>query len=117
MLYIADQLPGKCSNFQQKFSFRGKIYMPYDFVLCLGTNCPIKRNCYRFTVKILGRQDFFTTTPYDFTTNSCKHFMSNRPNENKIRMKAYEIWQQAGYPDGKSTENWLQAEKELMEGY
>ncbi|WP_375478550.1 DUF2934 domain-containing protein [uncultured Nostoc sp.] len=48
-------------------------------------------------------------------TNSCEHFISNRPDENKIRLKAYEIWQQMGYPNGKSVEHWLQAEKELID--
>ncbi|MBD2245031.1 DUF2934 domain-containing protein [Nostoc sp. FACHB-888] len=43
------------------------------------------------------------------------NFISNRPDENKIRLKAYEIWQQTGYSDGKSIEHWLQAEKELIE--
>ncbi|MCG6133844.1 MAG: DUF2934 domain-containing protein [Nostoc sp. LLA-1] len=41
--------------------------------------------------------------------------MNQCPDENKIRLKAYEIWQQMGYQDGKSVEHWLQAEKELIE--
>lgn len=87
--------------------------MPDDITRCIGTDCPIKQNCYRFTNKIFGRQDFFAKVPYDFITHSCNHFMSNRPDENTIRLRAYEIWQKMGYPDGKSLEHWLQAEKEL----
>lgn len=88
--------------------------MPYDTTLCPGTNCPIKQNCYRFTAEILGRQNFFAQAPYNLTANSCEYFISNRPDEDKIRLKAYEIWRQISCPDGKSVECWLQAEKELM---
>ncbi len=88
--------------------------MSYDIILCQGNNCPIKQNCYRFTAKVLGRRNSFTKAPYDFTTNDCEHFINNRPDENTIRLKAYEIWQQMGYPNGKSVEHWLQAEKELI---
>lgn len=89
--------------------------MPYDMTMCPGQNCPIKQNCSRFTDEILGRQDFFGEAPYNFTTNSCEYFISNHPDENKIRLKAYEIWQQMGYPNGKSVEHWLQAVKELID--
>jgi hypothetical protein len=33
--------------------------------------------------------------------------------ENRIRERAYEIWQQAGRPEGKAEEQWLQAEAEI----
>jgi hypothetical protein len=33
-----------------------------------------------------------------------------------IVRRAYELWQQAGEPDGKDPEFYLQAEKELNEG-
>lgn len=88
--------------------------MPYDITLCPGENCPIKQNCYRFTLEVVGRQNFFTQIPYSSNTNSCKHFISNLPSEEKIRIKAYQIWQQMGCPNGQSLEYWLQAEKELM---
>ncbi|BAY11820.1 DUF2934 domain-containing protein [Calothrix sp. NIES-2098] len=87
--------------------------MPYDIIMCPGQSCPIKHDCYRFTSEILGRQDFFGTDPYSFSTNSCEYFISNRPDEDSIRLKAYEIWQKSGYADGKSVEHWLQAEREL----
>ncbi|BAY82835.1 hypothetical protein NIES267_23200 [Calothrix parasitica NIES-267] len=88
--------------------------MPYDITLCPGESCLIKQNCYRFTLKVLGRQNFFTQIPCNSTTNSCEHFISNRPPEEKIRIKAYQIWQQMGRPSGQSLECWLKAEKELM---
>ena len=90
------------------------IYMPYDITLCPGKNCPIRQNCYRFTDKIPGRKNFFASVPYQVTTNSCDYFISNRPDDNKIRLKADQIWQQMGCPNHKSVEYWLQAEKELM---
>ncbi|WP_414543783.1 DUF2934 domain-containing protein [Nostoc sp. CCY0012] len=89
--------------------------MPYDVTKCPGKNCPVKQKCSRFTNEILGRQDFFGEAPYNFTTNSCEHFINNCPDENKIRLKAYEIWQQMGYQEGKSVEYWLQAEKALID--
>ncbi|MGB3755370.1 MAG: DUF2934 domain-containing protein [Rivularia sp. (in: cyanobacteria)] len=88
--------------------------MSYDITLCLGKNCPIKQSCYRFTAKIPGKKNFFARIPYNFTTNSCEHLIGNRPDEDKIRLKAYQIWQQMGCPNGKSLECWLQAEKELI---
>ncbi|MEO0933465.1 MAG: DUF2934 domain-containing protein [Cyanobacteria bacterium J06641_2] len=88
--------------------------MPDDITLCPGENCPIKQNCYRFTLQVMGRQNFFTQIPYNSSTNSCKHFISNLPREEKIRIKAYEIWQQMGCPSSQSLECWLKAEKELM---
>jgi hypothetical protein len=33
--------------------------------------------------------------------------------EQRVRERAYEIWQNAGCPDGKSVEHWLQAEAEI----
>ena len=33
--------------------------------------------------------------------------------EQRVRERAYEIWQNAGRPEGKSVEYWLQAEGEI----
>ncbi|MBD2593160.1 hypothetical protein BCD64_25505 [Nostoc sp. MBR 210] len=87
--------------------------MPYDITLCPGKNCPIQKNCYRFTAEIIGRQDFFVEPPYSFVNNCCEYFISNLPDESAIRVKAYEIWQKKGCPGDKAWENWLEAEKEL----
>jgi hypothetical protein len=88
--------------------------MPYDITLCPGQNCPIKQRCYRFSAKVRGRKNFFAKVPYIFNTNSCEYFIINRLDEDRIRLKAYEIWQQMGCPNGYSIQCWLQAEKELM---
>jgi hypothetical protein len=87
--------------------------MLYDITLCLGENCPIKQSCYRFTAKVFGRKDVFAYPPYNFSNNCCEYFICNRPSETKIRLRAYEIWQQMGCQDGKSMQHWLQAETEL----
>ena len=33
--------------------------------------------------------------------------------EQRVRERAYDIWQKAGCPDGKSVEHWLRAEAEI----
>jgi hypothetical protein len=33
--------------------------------------------------------------------------------EERIRERAYEIWERAGRPEGKTVEHWLQAEAEV----
>ncbi len=33
--------------------------------------------------------------------------------EERIRERAYEIWERAGRPEGKTVEHWLQAESEI----
>ena len=33
--------------------------------------------------------------------------------EERIRERAYEIWERAGLPNGKAVEHWLQAEAEI----
>jgi hypothetical protein len=35
--------------------------------------------------------------------------------ENRIRARAYEIWENEGCPHGRDREFWLQAERELLE--
>ena len=37
------------------------------------------------------------------------------PNEEQIRLRAYEIYVERGRADGKDREDWIQAEKELTE--
>jgi hypothetical protein len=34
--------------------------------------------------------------------------------EQKIRERAYEIWERAGHPEGRSVEHWQQAEAEIV---
>ena len=37
------------------------------------------------------------------------------PSEERIRARAYELWEQAGKPDGRGHEFWQQAEQTLRE--
>ncbi len=39
---------------------------------------------------------------------------TNAPFEDKIRLRAYEIYEQRGRTDGQALEHWLQAERELQ---
>ena len=39
-----------------------------------------------------------------------------KPTEEQIRVRAHELWEQAGKPEGREDEFWHQAEKELTEG-
>jgi len=36
--------------------------------------------------------------------------------EEKIRKRAYELWQQEGQPDGRPDDHWYQAEREIDQG-
>jgi Protein of unknown function (DUF2934) len=36
-------------------------------------------------------------------------------NEEKIRQRAYELWEQSGKTDGSEMDFWLQAEREIAE--
>ena len=35
----------------------------------------------------------------------------------QIRERAHQIWEQAGWPDGKDADHWHQAEREIDEGH
>jgi len=39
--------------------------------------------------------------------------MSGYWHEERVRQRAYELWESAGRPDDKATEHWLQAEAEI----
>lgn len=39
-----------------------------------------------------------------------------KPTEEQIRVRAHELWEQAGRPEGREDEFWHQAEKELTGG-
>ena len=38
-----------------------------------------------------------------------------KPTEEQIRVRAQELWEQSGKPDGREEEFWHQAERELSE--
>jgi hypothetical protein len=90
--------------------------MPYDYTMCPGGACPLRRDCYRYRAIILGRQDFFGTPPFDAPAARCDHYAPLReldPSEETIRTRAYFRWQSAGSPDGDPTVFWLAAKAEL----
>lgn len=87
--------------------------MSNDLTMCTGGECPEKQNCLRSTKAKYGRVDFFGIVPYNFTNKSCEYFISNRPDVEKIRFRAYQIWQ--NNPSESDFKNWLKAESELIE--
>jgi hypothetical protein len=40
--------------------------------------------------------------------------MEIHESKDKIRVRAHQLWEQAGRPDGQDLEHWLQAEKEFL---
>jgi hypothetical protein len=46
---------------------------------------------------------------------SFKGFVMGSPTEERIRIRAYELWELAGQPRGRDDEFWYQAEKEIRE--
>ena len=82
-----------------------------DITLCSGGNCPLKKNCYRYTAEVFGRQDFFGSIPFDFAVNQCAHFLSNIT---QIQKAAYLLWKEKGSPQGQDEQIWLEAEKQVV---
>ena len=54
--------------------FAKNILAMYDITLCVGGECPLKNQCLRYTLPVLGRQDFFGAMPYDVEKKTCEHF-------------------------------------------
>jgi Protein of unknown function (DUF2934) len=40
----------------------------------------------------------------------------SKPTEEQIKVRAHELWEQAGKPEAREDEFWHQAEKELAQG-
>jgi len=89
--------------------------MPYDMCMCDGGKCLLKQNCLRFTGVAFGRFDSFGSPPFDKKTQTCQHFYSDKPKENAIKLRAYQIWLNKGRVLNTEAENWEQAEKELID--
>lgn len=50
-----------------------------DITKCLGTDCPFKERCYRFTAPSNRlRQSYFTEIPFDKEKNECKEFYDRK---------------------------------------
>ncbi|MDX2302832.1 MAG: DUF2934 domain-containing protein [Microscillaceae bacterium] len=82
-----------------------------DIILCFGGDCPLRKNCFRYTAEILGRQDFFGSPPFDEAKQSCTYWWSN---EAQIRAMAYLIWLEAGKPEGRALLHWLEAKEKVL---
>lgn len=55
-----------------------------DISMCLGTDCPRKKECYRYTaIQSPCRQSYFIETPLEEDL-TCDHFMSNRGRRNTL---------------------------------
>jgi hypothetical protein len=40
----------------------------------------------------------------------------SKPTDEQIRVRAHELWEKAGKPEGRENDFWHQAEKELSQG-
>lgn len=86
--------------------------MNSDITFCTGKSCPMKGNCFRYTAKAYGKRDFFSEAPYEKTSGSCDRFLDNNEQVKKL---AYELYLQAGKPQGQSLHFWTNAEKMIAE--
>lgn len=48
-----------------------------DISLCRNTNCPLRKNCYRFTAKPDEFIQSYSNFTYNAITQSCHHFMQD----------------------------------------
>jgi hypothetical protein len=87
-----------------------------DITMCPGEGCPKKHRCYRFRAFTAGRQDWFGSTPWDPATGQCDRFWDVTPfeaSEEKVRARAYALWEAAGRPEGQAEAHWHAARREL----
>ena len=89
--------------------------MPSDITFCSGGICTLKEHCLRFTGSAYGRIVSFGQPPYDFQSGKCEHFWDDRPDENQIRIRAFQIYEQNGRQQGKEWEDWIEAQRILIE--
>lgn len=48
-----------------------------DIWICLGTDCPLRESCYRFTATPSDyRQSYFMKSPYDILIGGCNYWCS-----------------------------------------
>lgn len=89
--------------------------MPYDTLLCCGQGCPLNETCLRCTATIVGHQDFFGSSPYNFNTCHCDYYWDDRPSEEKVRQLAYQLWETNGYQLGNDLQHWFQTRQQLID--
>jgi len=52
-----------------------------DITMCSGKNCPLKRNCKRFTATPSEHQYYSSEPPYDWERKICKMFWNTNTDE------------------------------------
>lgn len=53
-----------------------------DITMCMGSECPLKEKCYRFTATPLpDYQSWFVSVNYNPETSKCSFFMTNERNK------------------------------------
>jgi hypothetical protein len=53
-----------------------------DITMCMGGDCPLKQDCYRYTAKPSQYlQSYFGEIPYDTEAKECDSFLDNRIQE------------------------------------
>ena len=88
--------------------------MPHDITLCAGGDCPLKQFCYRHTAEVLGKQNFFGSLYFDFSTKNCPFFIKNDAYFGHIRLKAFTIWELDKQPDKNTKHYWQLAEDDFF---
>jgi hypothetical protein len=53
---------------------------------------------------------------HGFSRSQNESTQMSKPTEEQIKVRAHELWEQAGKPEGREDEFWHQAEKELSQG-
>jgi hypothetical protein len=89
--------------------------MPYDITRCCGQDCSLQETCLRCTAFVYGRQDFFTHLPYNFASSDCDYYLDDRPTEEAIRQRAYQLWEKNACQQNNDVANWLDAQKQLID--
>jgi hypothetical protein len=87
-----------------------------DIAMCPGERCPLKNRCYRFRAFSAGRQDWLAALPFDPFTGRCPMFWDVRPYEaaeDRVRLRAFTLWEADGRPEGRADAHWHAARAEL----
>jgi hypothetical protein len=89
--------------------------MPNDITHCAGQSCRLQETCLRYTGYVYGKQDFFTSSPYNVATHHCDYYWDERPTEEQVRQLAYQLWEKSGYQQNSALAHWFQARKQLID--
>lgn len=86
-----------------------------DITHCYGQDCPLQNTCLRYTQQVFGRYDAFTRLPYDFATKHCDYYWDETPTDERIKQRAYQLWQAQGCPENSDKMFWFAAREQLIE--